>query len=83
MERDGFVILVDPSNGHLRTFGQAGLMTGEGIGMLVERGAGKAFVWHQHSVPATADDRGTGEAYKSTVEKVPSARRLWTAPTLR
>jgi len=53
LEKDGFVALLEPAEGKLRVFGQVGLRMGEGIGMLVERGAGKAFVWKKESVVAT------------------------------
>ena len=55
LERDGFVALLDPSQGGLRVFSQVGYRLGEGVGMLVERGAGKAFVWHDQEVPASAE----------------------------
>jgi hypothetical protein len=55
VERDGFVALVDPSAGQLRIFSQVGYRLEQGIAMLVERGAEKAFVWHDQEVPATAD----------------------------
>lgn len=54
-ERDGFVALIDAANGGLRLFGQAGYLLSDGIGMLVERGAGKSFVWHEQSVAATPE----------------------------
>lgn len=53
VEKGGFIALLDPAEERLRIFGQAGLRMGEGIGMLVERGAGKAFAWKQESVVAT------------------------------
>lgn len=54
-ERDGFVALIDASSGGLRLFGQAGYLLGDGIGVLVERGPGKSFVWHDQSVAATPE----------------------------
>ena len=53
VERDGFVWLLDPSGGEVRAFGQAGYLVADGLAMLVDRGAGKAFVWHEQSVAAT------------------------------
>jgi len=44
VEKNGFVALLDPAGGKLRVFGQVGYRMGNGIGVLVERGAGKAFV---------------------------------------
>jgi hypothetical protein len=55
VERDGFVALLDPSEGRLRVFSQVGYRLGQGVAMLVERRAGKAFVWHDQEVPATAE----------------------------
>jgi hypothetical protein len=55
VEKDGFVALLDPSEGKLRVFGQIGYRIGEGMGMLVERAGGKAFVWHGQSVTATPE----------------------------
>ena len=53
VEKNGFVVLLDPSGGKLRIFGEVGYRIGEGVGMLVERETGKAFVWKNQSVPAT------------------------------
>ena len=55
VERDGFVALLEPSAGRLRIFSQVGYRLHEGIAMLVEREAGKAFVWHDQEVPATPE----------------------------
>ena len=55
VEREGFVALLDVSGGRVQLFGQVGYHVGEGIGMLVERGAGKAFVWKSQSVTATPE----------------------------
>ncbi len=53
VEKDSFMALLDPGEGKIRMFGQAGYRMGEGIGMLVEREGGKAFVWHGESVAAS------------------------------
>ena len=53
VEKEGFVALLDPSDSRLNLFGQVGYRMERGIGMLIERGAGKAFVWKSQSVPAT------------------------------
>ena len=55
VEREGFVALLDTAGGKVRIFGQAGYRMGEGIGMLMERGTEKAFVWHGQSVEATPE----------------------------
>src|SRR5437879_6241734 len=53
VEKEGFVALLDPSDGRLNLFGQAGYRMGRGIGMLVEGREGKSFVWKSESVLAT------------------------------
>jgi len=55
VEKDGFVALLDLSGGRLAQFGQVGYLFPEGLGMLVERGDGKAFVWKSKSVSATPE----------------------------
>jgi hypothetical protein len=55
VEKDGFVALLDPAGGRFTLFSQIGYRIGEGIGMLVEGTAGKAFVWHGESIPASAE----------------------------
>ena len=55
VERDGFAALLEPSEGQLRIFSQVGYRLEGGIAMLVERGEGKAFVWHDQEVPATPE----------------------------
>ena len=55
VEKSGFVALLDPSGGKLALFSQAGYLIDDGIGMLVDRPEGQAFVWHSQSVPATEE----------------------------
>jgi hypothetical protein len=55
VEKEGFVALLDPAEGKLRVFSQAGYRIGEEIGMLVERPEGKAFVCHDQTVVATSE----------------------------
>lgn len=52
-EKDGFVALLDTAGGKIRIFGQAGYLMGEGIGMLIDRGEHKTFVWHGEACIAT------------------------------
>jgi len=53
VEKEGFVALLDPAGGSLALFSQVGYRIGDGIGMLVEKPEGKAFVWRGEIVPAT------------------------------
>ena len=53
VEKEGFVALLDPAEGKLRVFSQAGYRIGEEIGTLVDRPEGKAFVCHDETVVAT------------------------------
>ncbi len=55
VEKDGFVAVLEPAAGAFAIFGQIGYRMGEGMGVLVERQGRKMFVWHQQSVPATAE----------------------------
>ena len=53
VEKNGFVALLDPSAGKLQPFGIAGRRLGDGVGVLVDKSEGKAFVWKDKSVAAT------------------------------
>jgi hypothetical protein len=53
VEKAGFVALLDLSAGRVTQFGSVGYRVGSGIGVLVERDAGQAFVHKQESVAAT------------------------------
>lgn len=55
VEKNGFIALLDPGGGKLTVFSQVGYRMGDGIGMLVERGEGKAFVWKEQAVDATPE----------------------------
>ncbi len=68
VEKEGFVALLDPAEGKLKPFGQVGYRIGEGIGMLVERREGKAFVWHQESVAASPEVMAAYERFKAEVK---------------
>lgn len=70
VERAGFVALLDPSEGRLKLFGQPGYRMGRGIGMLVERGAGKAFVWKSESVEATPELLAAYERFRVEVKEL-------------
>lgn len=70
VERDGFVALLDPADGQLKLFGQAGYRVGDSIGMLVERGAERTFVWHEQSVAATPELLALYERFRRELEEV-------------
>ena len=55
VEKAGFVALVDVSGENVRQFGSVGYHVGNGIGVLIERAGGKAFVWKNESVEATSE----------------------------
>ena len=55
VEKDGFVALLDLAGERVRRFGMAGYHLGEGIGMLLERGSDRFFVWKDQTVPATPE----------------------------
>lgn len=55
VEKDGFIALLDATSGGIKLFSQVGYRMGDGIGMLVERGEGKAFVWKDHVIAATPE----------------------------
>lgn len=69
-ERDGFVWLLDASHGELHPFGQAGYLVGDGLAMLVDRGAGKAFVWHAQTVAATPELLAIYERFRADLENL-------------
>ena len=76
VEKNGFVALLDPSEGKLRIFGQPGYRVAGGIGMLVESGEGKAFVWKKEFVRAgpellAAYDRFRAELRALLTRKAP------------
>jgi len=70
VEKSGFVALLDPSEGGLKMFGQSGYRMGRGIGMLVERGAGKAFVWKTESTAATPELLAEYERFKAELKEL-------------
>ena len=64
VEKNGFVALLDISRGRVMPFGSVGYHLGNGVGVLIERHGGKAFVWKNESVPATAELLATYESVK-------------------
>jgi len=67
--RDGFVALLEPTATGLKVFGQVGYRIGDGIGMLVDRGEEKAFVWHTESVTATTELLAAYEQVKAALRE--------------
>ena len=53
VEKEGFVALLDVSGDQVRQFGSLGYKVGNGIGVLMDRSTGKAFVWKREVVEAT------------------------------
>jgi hypothetical protein len=70
VEKNGFVALLDPSAGKPALYSQIGYLMGDGIGMLVERPEGKAFVCHEQSVPATAELVARYEQFKTELREL-------------
>jgi len=74
VERDGFVALLETSEGKVKLFGQVGYHVGEGIAMLVERAEGKAFVWKGESVAATPELLAGYARFKSELRRLLQGR---------
>lgn len=74
VEKNGFIALLDPAGGELVVFSQVGYRLGDGIGMLVERGAGKAFVWKDRSITATPELLAGYEKFKAELENLLEVR---------
>jgi hypothetical protein len=55
VEKEGFVVLLELSGGKVREFGTMGYHMGSGIGVLVERGGRRVFVWKSEAVEATPE----------------------------
>jgi len=70
VERGGFVALLEPVDGQIKMFSQAGYLLREGIGMLVESPEGKRFVWHDLSVPATPEMLAGYEQFKKELTEI-------------
>ena len=70
VERQGFVALLETGEGKVKLFGQVGYHVGEGIGMLVERAEGQAFVWKAQSVPATPELLAVYEKTKADLRRL-------------
>lgn len=67
-EKSGFVALLDISEDQVRQFGSVGYRVGSGIGILIERSGGKAFVWKNESVAATPELLAAYESVKNELD---------------
>ena len=70
VEREGFVALLETADGRVKLFGQAGYLMSAGIGMLVEKGEGKCFVWHEQSLRATPEMLHGYEKFKRELKEI-------------
>jgi hypothetical protein len=70
VEKSGFVALLDISGEKVRQFGSVGYHLGNGIGVLIERPGGKAFVWKNEVVEATPELLATYESIKKELNEL-------------
>lgn len=70
VEKKGFVALLDISRGRVLRFGSVGYHLGAGVGVLIERPDGKAFVWKNESVAATPKLLATYESVKRELDEL-------------
>ncbi len=70
VEKAGFVVLLDISGEKVRRFGSVGYHLGNGIGVLIERSGGKAFVWKNEGVEATPELLATYEKLKKELDEL-------------
>jgi hypothetical protein len=70
VEKAGFVALLDISDDRVRQFGSVGYHLGSGIGVLIERAGGKAFVWKNESAGATPELIETYESVKKELDEL-------------
>ena len=70
VEKAGFVALLDVSGDKVRQFGSVGYHIGNGIGVLIDRAGGKAFVWKNASVEATPELLAAYESVKKEVAEL-------------
>jgi hypothetical protein len=70
VEKAGFVALLDIAGEQVRQFGSVGYHLGGGIGVLIERPGGKAFVWKNESLPATPELLATYECVKKQLAEL-------------
>jgi hypothetical protein len=68
VEKEGFIALLNTSDNQVTQFGQPGYRLGEGIGMLVERGGQKLFVWKGQSAVATPELLAAYDRFRAEVK---------------
>jgi hypothetical protein len=68
VEKAGFVALLDISDDRVRQFGSVGYHLGGGIGVLIERAGGKAFVWKNEFAEATPELLAAYESVKKELD---------------
>jgi hypothetical protein len=76
VEKAGFVALLDLAGDQVRQFGSMGYHVGNGIGILIERADGKAFVWKNESVAATPELLAAYASVKSELDRLLAAERM-------
>lgn len=76
VEKAGFVALLDLSGDRVRQFGSVGLRLGNGIGVLIERAGGRAFVWKNESREATPELLESYESVKAELVRLLSESPL-------
>ena len=70
VEKAGFVALLDISGEKVRQFGSVGYRLGSGIGVLIDRAGGRAFVWKKASVRATPELLAAYETVKKELAEL-------------
>lgn len=70
VEKAGFVALLDVSGEKVRQYGSVGYRLGSGIGVLIERAGGRAFVWKNESAEATPELLATYETVKQELAEL-------------
>lgn len=68
VEKAGFVALLDISDDRVRQFGSVGYHLRGGIGVLIERAGGKAFVWKNEIADATPALLASYESVKQELD---------------
>lgn len=70
VEKEGFVALLDTTQGKVRALTEVGYRVGEEIAVLAERREGKAFVWHGETVVASPDLLAVYERVKTEFQEL-------------